>query len=97
MDQRLIAIIVSFGFRFVLLAIPALDNFWIWTMRRFWNWCNSGAAADPVESHEGGQQIVQLQVMTAERSSSGRRLSDDLEGGIIITIIIVIVLLQLTF
>ena len=95
MDQRLIAIVVVFGFRFVLLAIPVLGNFWPRTMiRRIWGWCSSGseASSSSMEEGEGEQQIVQLEVMTAERGSPIRRhlnprlelaLPDSEEDGII--------------
>ena len=76
MDQRLIAIVVVFGFRFVLLAIPVLGNFWLRTMiRRIWGWCSSGseASSSSMEEGEGEQQIVQLQVMMAEQESPRRR------------------------
>lgn len=76
MDQRLIAIILSVGFRFVLLAIPALDYLWIWTMRRLLD-CFTGrnrAVEDSTEDvDEGGQRIIRLQVIPPERRSPVRR------------------------
>ena len=73
MDQRLIAIIVTVGFRFVLLVVPTLDR----TMRRFWDWCNSGGgagASSMEEGEEGERQIVQLHEIPMERGSPRREL-----------------------
>jgi len=69
MDQQLIAIIVLFGFRLVLLAIPVFDNFWLWTMRRFLEWRNSGNAATAA-NYVPERQVIdlhELQSLTGTR------------------------------
>ena len=86
MDQRLIAIIVLFGFRFVLLAIPILDNLWIWAMRRFFHCCNGSDGQPDPNSVEGGrQQVIELHPMAIEGGSTRRQLyNSESESGIVI-------------
>ena len=89
MDQKLIAIIVLLGFRFVLLAIPVLDNLWIWVMRRFWHCCNGRDEPAPNSLEGGGQEIIELHPMTTDWSSPRRqpyRESEDSSGIVIISI-----------
>lgn len=111
MDQRLIAIIATVGFRFVLLAIPALDNFWRWTMRRFSGWCPScseGSVSDDddldndnggnnKEEHEqSGPQIIELHPVPAWGTPI-HQLSAGNHSSSGIVILLILYILQLLF
>ena len=76
----------------MLLAIPGLDNLWVWAMRRFFHCCNGGDGGDgpaPNSVEGGGQQVIELHPMTIERGSPRRQLyqsSSDTSGIVIISI-----------
>lgn len=78
MDQQLITIIVLFGFRFVLLAIPVFDNFWVWAMRRVWGGWRYEHSEEHSESLsvEGGQQVIELHELTSEMDNAQLRLPE---------------------
>lgn len=83
MDQQLIVIVTLFGFRSVVVAKPAFDNFWAWTMNR-WRLCacclkgNDDSTADNSEDNE-----LQLQEMGMEMGSPSRRSSEENSGTIV--------------
>lgn len=85
MDQQLIAVIVLFGVRFVLLAIPVFDNFWLWAMRRFLQWRNCGNGASATNFGEGYEP--QLFELTRDRSSR-RREQLPIQDGILLQLLI---------
>jgi len=64
MDQQLIAIVVLFGLRVLLLAIPNFDYLWLWTMRRFFPCCSGGNGSDQ-NSEEGdeGEQVRVIELL----------------------------------
>ena len=69
MGQQMIAIIVLFGVRFVLLAIPAFDNFWLWAMRRYLQCVGNGASATN-DGEDDEPQVSEPRDMPTEEDRS---------------------------
>ena len=99
MDQQLIAIILLFGFRSLLLVIPALDYLFVWAMRRFFNCCNSSDGPGP-GSREGGavERVIELHPMALDGEGPWYRqpLSDSENSGIVIILLLFQLLASIT-
>ena len=81
MDQQLIAIVVLFGLRALLLAIPNFNYLWLWTMRRFFPCCSGGNGNNGVDqnSMEGGNGVDEVQVIELRPMSMDGTVPDTIQ------------------
>lgn len=73
----------------MLLAIPALDNLWVWTMRRFFNCCSGSDGPGPDPVARSRQRVIELHPMEIDWASPihAGQVSENSSGIVFVAII----------